>query len=73
MAIVTEYYATRSDGTVLNRTYSDEGMYIEWNGEVYEEAIDPTDVERQHNETFVAIRVDTEDALKELQKLLGGD
>lgn len=40
--IVTEYYRTRNDGVVLNRTYSDEGKKIVQNetGHVYDEAID---------------------------------
>ena len=33
--IVTEYFRTRSDGVVLNRTYSDIGMMIERDGELY--------------------------------------
>ena len=51
MAIVTEYYKTRSDGVVLNRTYSDRGMMIERDGEPYEEAIDPAELNRQYVET----------------------
>lgn len=40
--IVTEYFKTRSDGVVLNRTYSDKGMMILQNetGIEYSEAID---------------------------------
>ena len=49
--IVTEYYCTRSDGVVLNRTYSDKGMKIERNGVRYDEAIDPTEMNRQYIET----------------------
>ena len=30
--IITEYYMTRTDGVVLNRTYSDEGIMIEREG-----------------------------------------
>ena len=51
MAIVTEYYATRSDGVVLNRTYSDAGMMIEREGVRYSEAIDPAELNRQYTET----------------------
>ena len=37
----TEYYRTRSDGVVLNRTYSDENrMLIRNDGVMYSEAID---------------------------------
>ena len=39
--VKTEYYRTRSDGVVLNRTYSDIGKRIIRNdGVVYDEAID---------------------------------
>lgn len=51
MAIVTEYFRTRDDGVVLNRTYSDRGVMIERDGELYEEAIDPAELNRQYVET----------------------
>lgn len=40
--IVTEYFMTRKDGVVLNRTYSDAGFYILQNetGIKYSEAVD---------------------------------
>ena len=49
--IVTEYFRTRSDGVVLNRTYSDIGMMIERDGEMYSEAIDPAEENRVYVET----------------------
>lgn len=49
--IVVEYYKTRSDGVVLNRTYSDIGMMIEREGVRYSEAIDPADLGRKYIET----------------------
>ena len=49
--IVTEYYRTRKDGVVLNRTYSDEGMMIERDGVRYSEAIDPAELNRTYVET----------------------
>jgi hypothetical protein len=49
--IVTEYYMTREDGVVLNRTYSDKGMMIERDGELYGEAIDPAELGRVYVET----------------------
>lgn len=49
--IVTEYYNTRSDGVVLNRTYSDSGYMIERDGVRYSEAIDPAELNRQYTET----------------------
>lgn len=49
--IVTEYFKTRKDGVVLNRTYSDAGFKIERDGVVYDEAIDPADLNRIYTET----------------------
>lgn len=51
MSIITEYYMTRDDGVVLNRTYSDQGLMIEREGIRYSEAIDPADLNRQYTET----------------------
>ena len=53
--IVTEYFRTRSDGVVLNRTYSDIGMMIERDGEVYSEAVDPAEFNRTYTETNIPI------------------
>jgi hypothetical protein len=55
MAIITEYYKTREDGVVLNRSYSDKGMKIERDGVRYDEAIDPVDTSRVYVETDIAI------------------
>lgn len=49
--IVTEYYKTREDGVILNRTYSDAGMMIERDEVRYSEAIDPAELNRQYIET----------------------
>ena len=49
--IVTEYYMTREDGVVLNRTYSDLGMMIERDGVRYSEAVDPAELGRTYTET----------------------
>ena len=51
MAIVTEFYRTREDGVVLNRTYSDAGFMIERDGVRYSEAIDPAELNREYTET----------------------
>ena len=56
--IVTEYYKTRSDGVVLNRTYSDKGMMIERDGVRYAEAIDPVEMGRQYIETDVPVETE---------------
>lgn len=60
MAIVTEYFKTRKDGVVLNRTYSDIGMMIERDGVQYSEAVDPADLERKYTETDIPIEVEEE-------------
>jgi hypothetical protein len=49
--IITEYFKTRKDGVVLNRTYSDTGMMIERDGVRYAEAIDPAELGRVYTET----------------------
>ena len=49
--LITEYYRTREDGVVLNRTYSDIGMMIEREGVRYSEAIDPAELNREYIET----------------------
>lgn len=56
--IVTEYYETRTDGVVLNRTYSDAGLMIERDGVRYSEAIDPAELNRQYIETDEPIEGD---------------
>jgi hypothetical protein len=61
MAIITEYYKTRGDGVVLNRTYSDKGMMIERDGVRYDEAIDPVEMNRQYTETDEPIEADVEE------------
>lgn len=50
MAIKTEYYMTRKDGVVLNKTYSDEGRYVVRDGTAYDVAIDPAELNRQYTE-----------------------
>lgn len=57
MAIITEYFRTREDGVVLNRTYSDQGMMVERDGVRYSEAIDPAELNRQYIETDERIEV----------------
>lgn len=55
MGIITEYYKTREDGVVLNRTYSDNGVMVERDGVSYSEAIDPAEFNRKYTETDVLI------------------
>lgn len=49
--INVEFYRRRSDGVELFITYSDIGHYIERDGELYEEAIDPAGSNRIYTET----------------------
>ena len=58
--IITEYFRTREDGVVLNRTYSDKGMMIERDGVRYSEAIDPAELNRQYTETDEPIESEDE-------------
>ena len=58
--IVVEYYATRKDGVVLNRTYSDAGFYIERDGIRYAEAVDPAELNRTYTETDELIPTEEE-------------
>ncbi len=49
--IVTEDYGTRYDGVKLIRTYSNANYYIERDGVLYSEAIDPIGQNRLYTET----------------------
>ena len=55
MAIKTEFYRKREDSVRLVRTYSDINHYIEREGVVYSEAIDPEELGRQYTETELEI------------------
>ena len=66
--IITEYFRTREDGVVLNRTYSDVGMMIERDGVRYSEAIDPAELNRVYIETDEPIEeIEDEDIEEEIQ------
>ena len=60
--IVFEYFATRSDGVELWRSYSDEGYYIERDDVRYTEAVDPVDLGRIYTETADKIEEEEESA-----------
>lgn len=60
MAIVTEFYRTRTDGVRLVRTYSDSGYTIERDGIEYSEAIDPEELGRVYTETDKLIEEENE-------------
>lgn len=71
--IVTEYFMTRDDGVVLNRTYSDAGMMIMQvgTGARYSDAIDPVELNRQYIETDEPIPESDIPAEEALDILLG--
>lgn len=70
--IITEYYKTREDGVVLNRTYSDKNVQIRKVGtdEVYDEAIDIENAPYTYEETDIpteeATEADYQEALREM-------
>ena len=49
--IITENHSTRADGVKLIRTYSDTNHYIERDGILYAEAIDPKEEKRVYTES----------------------
>lgn len=53
MAIIKEFYITRTDGVNLYRTYSDENFKIKKIGtdEVYDEAVDIENAPYEYEET----------------------
>lgn len=71
--IVTEYYTTRSDGVRLVRTYSDKGFMIERDGIMYDEAVDPEELNRQYNETSEKIVIPELDPEEALTIITGGE
>lgn len=65
--IKREYYATREDGVILYRTYSDSNLYIRQTetGNVYTEAIDVENANYTYEETDDIIVVPSADILRE--------
>ena len=53
--ILCEFYKVRTDETILYRTYSDANKYIERDGVLYAEAVDPMDSNRVYTETDIEI------------------
>ena len=69
MGIIAEYYKTRDDGVILNRTYSDNGVMIERDGVRYSEAVDPLDSGRVYTETDEPVETgDDEATIEDYQK-----
>ena len=65
--IKTEYYTTRKDGVVLNRTFSDAGFYIVQNetGIKYSEAVDVMPCKYTYTETDEPIPAETDEATEQ--------
>lgn len=70
MAIVTEYFKTRSDGVRLNRTYSDQDLMIRQvqTGNIYEEAIDVEGAPYTYEETDIPVEVSPEELLRIIEE-----
>lgn len=60
MAIVKEFYKTRTDGVNLYRTYSDEDFKIKKIGtdEIYDEAVDIENAPYEYEETTEKVEVE---------------
>lgn len=65
MAVITEYFRTRDDGVVLNRTYSDLGLDLMRNdGVIYNEAVDVEGC----GYTYVEVEVEVEAATETVEE-----
>lgn len=53
--IVRELFCTLEDGTFLYRSYSDQYVMIERDGELYNDAVDPDGFDRVYTETDIPI------------------
>jgi hypothetical protein len=71
--LITEYYMTRDDGVVLNRTYSDTGMMIKRDGVRYSEAIDPAELNCQYTETDEPVDSEESDMTEIEEKAMAHD
>lgn len=65
MAIVKEFYKTRTDGVNLYRIYSDNGMQLLQNetGVLYSEAIDVENAPYTYSESDESVELTAEEAL----------
>lgn len=63
--IVSDFYMTRPDGVRLMRTYSDQGVYIERDGNLYADAVDPENAGRIYTETDIPIDPESDEATAE--------
>lgn len=70
--IIVEYYKTRKEGVVLNRTYSDAGMMIERDGVRYSGAVDPLDAGRVYTETDEPIEMEALSEAEQVEEIIEG-
>ena len=70
--IITEYFMTRGDGVVLNKTYSNAGMLIHKIGteEFYGEAIDVEGTPFVYEETDIPMEGDSEFTDEEFRNMV---
>lgn len=70
--VITEYFMTRGDGVVLNRTYSDAGMLIHKVGteEMYGEAIDVEGALYVYEETDIPAEEEAEFTDEEFRNMV---
>lgn len=71
--IVKEFFRIREDGVKLYRNYSDSGVCIQCDGEIYDEAIDPENVNRFYTETDIPVQEDNLTAEEALAIITGGE
>ena len=73
--VIYEDYGKNGLGVDLTRAYSDEGFYIERDGNLYSEAVDPTELNRQYTETDIKPDdeiIDEDEAYAEAGRILMG-
>ena len=73
--IKTEIHMTREDGVELTRTYSDQHLKIrqDGTGAIYDEAIDPTIMNRTYTETDIPIEEKDAPAAEEILSIILGE
>ena len=75
MAVITEFYTTREDGTNLYRTYSDKGLMLLQNesGKEYSDAVDVENSGYTYTEIEGIANAQDISAEEALDIILGGD
>lgn len=68
--IITELFRIREDGVNLYKTHSDKNVYIQRNGDIYEEAIDPEGTNRVYTETDILIPQEQVQQIEQKEEVL---